>query len=148
MSIENNIDLYAEKVRNDGVGIDWFLQSLSNLTNSSASLEIGITLNVSGQTVSGQMIGGAKYFEMFAELFSDGWFDEDTKELMRESFAKNAEIYKQDKNQEKLPPTQYIHLKNARFHEKNGAIPDPDGKGFLWRGKINSISGFSLGKLT
>lgn len=144
MSEIKTIEDIDEKLRLDGVNVDWFLQNLSCLTNSS-ELEFGITLNVSGQTISGIMIGGKKYFEMFAELFSDEWPNNEKDEI-REIFLKNTEVYSLKDGEAKLPPAQYIHLKDATvFH---GDCKLPSEQGMLWRGKINAISGFHLGELT
>lgn len=51
----------------DAAPLDWFLQSLVNMANTD-SLQIGITLQVSGLLVSGVLVGGKAYFEGFAEL--------------------------------------------------------------------------------
>lgn len=144
MNEVNTIEEIEKKLRLDGVNIDWFLQNLSSLTNSS-DLEFGVTLNVSGQSISGIMISGKKYFEMFAELFSDEW-PNDEKEGIREIFLKNTEVYSLKEGEIKLPPAQYIHLKDATvFH---GDCKLPSEQGMLWRGKINAVSGFHLGELT
>lgn len=144
MSKENATEDVDTKLVQDGVSVDWFLQNLSNLTNSSG-LEFGITLNVSGQTISGTMIGGKKYFEVFADSFADAW-PHDDKDEIRDAFAKNSQIYSSKEGDEKLPPTQYVHLMDAKVF--NGNSTTPSNEGVLWRGKINAISGFSLGKLS
>lgn len=144
MSEDKTLGQNEKKLRQEGVNVDWFLQNLSCLTNSS-DLEFGVTLNVSGQTISGTMIGGKKYFEMFAELFSDER-PADEKDAIREVFVKNADVYTLKEGEKILPPTQYVHLKDARVFHGDTKLPNDDG--MLWRGKINAISGFHLGELT
>jgi len=141
---DNEID---SKLIYDGVSVDWFLQHLSELTNAS-DLELGITLQVSGQTITGTMIGGKKYFKLFAESFSDAWPFEDKKERkeIREAFEANGKIYEGKGDDEPRRSTQYIHLADARIFEGGRQVPHSEG--MLWRGKVNSVSGFSLGTLT
>jgi hypothetical protein len=124
--------------------VDWFLQILVSLANH-GSLEMSITLVLGGSVVSGTLISGKKYFDMFSSSFSAAWPGED-KEEIRQSFAKYGTIFDQEDEQEQMPQPQYIHLADARFPSPNGNMPT--NSGVLWRGRINAISGFSLGELT
>ncbi len=144
MENTENTNELDQQLSTDGVSVDWFLQNLSNLSNS-PGVEFGITLNVSGQTISGTVIGGKKYFKLFAENFSSAWPHEN-KDTIKKVFEENAEIYELKTDEELLPPTQYIHLMDARVYHQNGSTPSNEG--VLWRGKINSICGYSLGKLS
>ncbi len=128
-----------------GQSTDWYLQKLVFLAND-AGWEMGITLLVGGSIVSGILISGKKYFDTFADEFASAWPGED-KEEMRKAFASHGTIY--DANEESdqpLPPPQYIHLRSSRVHSPSGNIPSGDG--VLWRGKINAVSGFTLGALS
>jgi hypothetical protein len=127
-----------------GQGIDWYLQKLVSLANE-AGLEMGLTLLVGGNIVSGTLISGKKYFETFAAEFSAAWPGED-KETIRTSFASYTSIYDHAERQEEAPPPQYIHLQNTKFHSASGNIPSSGG--VLWRGRINAVSGFNLGSLS
>lgn len=143
---EKEVNEIDEKLAIDDTNVDWFLQSLVNMANN-RGIEMAITLNIAGGLVSGQLIGGKKYFEEFAEAFSQAWPGEG-KELIRASFAKTGEqVYGNDAQQvpTKNKP-QFIHLKNAQVWNPGGGKSPSEG-GVLWRGCINSISGFSLGKL-
>jgi len=129
----------------EGQSVDWYLQSLVSICNAS-DLEIGITLTVGGSIVSGLLIGGRKYFERFAKQFSEAWPGEG-KEAIRLALAKSASLYDKsaDDKQEPAAGVQYIHLADARvFHGQQSVA----STGVLWRGKINAVSGFSLGNLT
>lgn len=44
------------------------------------------------------------------------------------------------------PPPLYIHLRDAYFVTP-GSAPIPNNRGVLWRGTINSVSGWSMGVL-
>lgn len=131
----------------EGVSLDWYLQRLVALANETG-LEIGITLTVGGGVVSGTLISGKKYFEKFAKEFSAAWPGEGKQDI-ESSFSKFGAIYdKSESEQDKPanPSPQYIHLADARvFH---GREMLPSSVGVMWRGKINAISGFSLGSLS
>jgi hypothetical protein len=134
------------RLATDGQSVDWYLQSLVSTVNTLETLEIGITLVVGGSVVSGRLVSGKKYFETFAKEFSDPWPGE-TKEQIRAAFARHADIYKIDeKGQENPPPPQFIHLIDARCFYPGSELPNNGG--VLWRGKINAVSGFSLGALS
>lgn len=135
------------KLELDDNSVDWFLQNLVGIVNKS-TLEIGITLVVGGSIVSGRLVGGKKYFETFAREFSEAWNGE-SKESIYDAFAKHGERYVQDDDEEKQnsSPPQFIHLIDSRCFLP-GQQPLPTNKGVLWRGKINAVSGFSLGLLS
>jgi hypothetical protein len=123
---------------------DWFLQNLVNMANSNG-LNFGITLNVGGFLVSGQLVGGKEYFEGFGSDFASPFGDSEAAEDIRASFAQHGDIY--SSGDEAVPPPSYIHIKEAKFFNTNGN-PIPGNKGVWWRGRISQIDGFSLGSLS
>ena len=128
-----------------GQSVDWYLQELVGFANTSG-LEMGLTLNVGGSVVSGKLISGRKYFETFAEQFASAWpGDEESRANIYKSLAAHAEIYDSTETED-LPPPQYVHLADARVHSPTGSLPT--NSGVLWRGKVNAVSGFSLGSLS
>lgn len=134
-----------QRLEIDGVSVDWYLQRLVSMVNR-APIEMGISLVANGALVSGTLISGKQYFETFAREISQAWpGDDEAKESIRSAFASNAEMYEADTEEENLPLPQYIHLKNATVRTPNGPIPAQGG--MLWRGKLNAISGFSLGSI-
>ena len=135
------------KMAYDGQSIDWYLQNLVSAVNNS-NLEFGITLYVDGAILSGLLVSGRKYFETFANEFSDAYpGDTEGKENIRQAFASNASIYDREGSEDDRPPPQFIHLMNSRCFSPGGQ-PLPNNRGVLWRGKINAVSGFSLGSLS
>ena len=126
---------------------DWFLQTLVSMVNT-APVDFGITLQVGGFLVSGNLISGAKYFEAFGSEFSTGLKDPEVAETYRKMFAEGAKIYEPDvnKTEEDLPLSTFIHLKDTRFFNGSGA-PIPGNRGVWWRGRISEVSGFVLGTL-
>lgn len=131
---------------------DWFLQDLVDIVNTSnTGFSFGITLNVGGFLVSGQLIGGKEYFESFGSDFAGAFFttfpnNGEDAENIKASFARNGEIYSSNDEVE-VPPPNYIHLKDAKFHNTNGE-PIPSNRGVLWRGRLSGVDGFSLGSFT
>ncbi|MEA5477406.1 gas vesicle accessory protein GvpU [Pseudanabaena galeata UHCC 0370] len=126
---------------------DWFLQSLVNMANNQ-SLEISITLQVSGMLVSGDIVGGKTYFEGVGEEFSSTFVNHpETAESIKDSFSKMGERYVQTDETEVQPLPQFVHLKNARFFHTSGS-PIPSNRSVFWRGRISEVGGFFLGSLS
>jgi hypothetical protein len=140
--------------------IDWFLQDLVNMANK-WGLEIGITLNIGGSLISGIIISGDKYFKEFALLFRSGFSNpkfENVGEKLEAYIFEYSKIYafqeeteknekgKKESEDNKQKGPSFIHLSNARIYSHSGE-PIPKNNSVLWRGKISSVDGFSLGKL-
>lgn len=128
---------------------DWFLQTLVDMVNKSP-IDFGITLQVAGFLVSGNLINGAEYFKGFASDFTSAIpGDSEVVESIRKSYADLGEIYKTDEKEadkEDRPLPTFIHLKNARFFNTSGNAV-PANRGVWWRGRISEVSGFILGTL-
>ena len=133
---------------------DWFLQNLVSILDDAEHLEVPISLNVGGGIITGLAIGGAAYFKQFAKDYANAWrshISEEMRANLQESFAHFATIYDKPDTQgheaesPKHPP-RYVHLKDAQTVFGNVFIPNQGG-GVLWRGRIASVSGFSLGNL-
>ncbi|MFL5350766.1 MAG: gas vesicle accessory protein GvpU [Hyalangium sp.] len=144
-------DATIEREREWNARVDWFLQSLVEMVNSSA-MSFGVTLSVGGVLVSGELVGGQHYFEGFGAEFTQNFSDEKAAKGAKESFAKMGEIYRKGGNDATASGTgtasgpSYIHLRNARFFQANGT-PVPNNKGIWWRGKLSAVDGFTLGML-
>jgi hypothetical protein len=124
---------------------DWFLQILVNMANG--GLRVGLTVQVSGFLVSGELCGGRDYFDGMAEEFVGGIQGIDDPESIRNSFARlRDEYYPQVPVDKKADPS-FIHLKNARFFNTAGN-PIPGNGGVWWRGRISEVGGFILGLLS
>jgi hypothetical protein len=147
MTEQNQQELTAEqlKLTLDGNSVDWFLQRLVSIVNESG-VEFGITLVVSGSIVSGRLVSGKKYFETFAKEFSDP-MAEDSRASVYQAFAQYGEIYSSSEGEgSDTPPPQFIHLLDSRCYFPGNQLPS--NRGVAWRGKINAVSGFSLGQLS
>lgn len=125
---------------------DVFLQFLVNLVNNGGQLKsIGITLQMGGMLVSGEIVSGAEYFDRFAETFADSLADMDAtaRQSVRASLAELGDVFRLPQPAEPLP--NYLHLANALFFTADGT--PIAGQPTLWRGRSSAVDGFILGRL-
>jgi hypothetical protein len=132
--------------------VDCFLQSLVSIVNDE-SASIPISLSVGGLLISGDMIGGKTYFDEFARQFKDSFknINSETASTIEEAFKRLGDVYdpiqKESQGGAIISKPRLIHLKDAQIYP-SGANPAPSKKGVLWRGRLEAVDGFSLGKLS
>jgi hypothetical protein len=132
--------------------VDCFLQSLVSIVNDE-SASIPITLSVGSLLISGDMIGGRAYFDEFARQFKDGFknINSETASTIEEAFKRLGDVYdpiqKESQGGAIISKPHLIHIKDAQIYQ-SGAGPLPSKKGILWRGRLEAVDGFSLGKLS
>lgn len=138
-------DLFT-KAQWEGRTTDWLIQWFARFVTSSdgsVKFELPLTLTVGGNLVSGTLISEADYFEQLASDFS-GALPESVRETAKEmikSLQPPAVVDGEDKVHR-----QFVHMKNAQvFTNASGPITT---QGALWRGKVSSVEGFSLGSIT
>lgn len=128
---------------------DWFLQSLLNMVNGT-DMEIGVTLTVGGFLVSGTMMSGHKYFELFGRDFASGCLagaDAEVINSVASSFARHGTMYTEARaNETPLPEPGFVHLRDAKLWGLKGETL-PTDTGMLWRGRLSEVSGFVLGTI-
>lgn len=115
---------------------DPFLKTL-NATVNSFNYSFGVTLVVGGGVITGTLVSAKSFFDGFADSLSQAWPGGPNEEL-RGGFAQWGQPETADLNEG------FIHLKDARYIIGQGVVPSI-GSGMLWRGGIDSVSGFSLG---
>ncbi len=130
--------------------VDWFLQStIETVINS--GVDIGVTLTVGGAIVSGILISGRKYFEELGDALSAASQTEgDMQSVLGGAWKQYTAIYDRPEDAPEdwqAPPAGFIHLRNAKFHGP-GQPPIPTNQGVLWRGKLSSVDGFSIGNFS
>jgi hypothetical protein len=133
---------------------DWFLQSIIGLAD--LGLEIGITLTLSGSIMSGTLISGRTYFKEIAKKVkgADGGVTlggENILEDIANFWEGYSSLYDRpaDAGEDYVkPPAGYIHLRSAFSFSPSGDRLPSNGEGPLWRGRLASVSGFSLGSLS
>ncbi|WP_310707563.1 hypothetical protein, partial [Burkholderia multivorans] len=107
------------------------------------------TLFVGGLLVSGQLVGGKKFFEGFGAAFGGAFSKPETAAEIRQNFAKFGDMYVTEDGsyKEDMESPHYIHLQDARSFHPSGA-PIPGNGGVWWRGRIREVDGFNLGSLS
>lgn len=121
---------------------DYLLQELVVFAETGISLPV--TLTTAAGLVTGSVIGGAEYFDLLRESMLRA-FDEGSAQFVNKWIDSYKEIYATPRTEDSPSPT-YIHLKNSRVLLGDRFVPTSDG--VLWRGKIESIIGFSFGSLS
>lgn len=131
------------------VSVDWLLQDFIWMVNKSDKFGIGITLNVGGLLISGELVGGKKYFKGIGEDFSSR-LGKVVADKMRKSFedlGKKTYDDSEKKRRKDFKEPHFIHLRNARFYYP-GQQPIPKNQGVWWRGRLETVDAFCLGLLS
>ena len=122
---------------------------LVHVANTS-DVEMGITLHVHGQMITGRLISGATYWaESAADLRAGGQGPTELLEAMAESMEQVADeyrrMYAEDATDGDDPAmAAFLHLRNAHTLGPQGPTPTD---GAFWRGRLSSIDGFTFGEL-
>ena len=127
--------------------IDYTLQAFSYLANV-YGIGFPITLNIGGLVISGMIISRDEYMKGLTSSIREGiskWQDK-PKELLESKILEPMTQHKAVGGYT-VKKTKYIHLKNSRVFNTGGKPIPARGDGFLWRGRISSVDGFSFGML-
>jgi hypothetical protein len=131
---------------------DGLLHLVAAIANGS-DLELGLTLNVRGVTVTGTLCSVSTYLHGVATKISQesrddaGWFPEVLTDLAEQSkppWLARKEAGLPTDLDEVIQPSHLIHLRDARFYA--GGVLTPD-EGTFWRGRLDSVDGFVFGKM-
>lgn len=129
---------------------DWFLQSIIE-TVISQGVEIGVIVNTGGAIISGMLISGEKYFDELGNVMTAASeADGDIQAVLGQAWKGYKSIYQRPTDAEdewQQPQAHFIHLKNARYYAP-GQSPTPSSQGLLWRGKLSSVDGFTIGNFS
>lgn len=121
---------------------DWLLQDLVEWANAGASTPV--TLATGAGLVTGTVIGGEEFLDLYKELYAGRW-PEPHKESYFETVEKLKLRYNRDDEDNDFDPPIYIHMKDVKIF--NAGVFVPSSEGVLWRGKLDSIIGYSIGIL-
>lgn len=124
---------------NESTSKDSILEFVVEASNKHG-FSLDITLNLKGSLVTGTTISAKDYFETLSEKFEDG---KDVAQQLSDQLAKAGEAA--EENQGK--GASFIHLKNTRIY-CGDSKPTPSTGEILWRGKLDEIDGFFLGKIS
>jgi len=136
-------DIYT-KTKWEGRQTDWLVQWFASFVNDAeAGVSIPVTFTIGGNLVSGNLISEAAYFEHLASNFATA-LPEVAKDAGKELIMALQPKLTADEDDQLA--CQFAHMKNAQVF--TGASHPVPSTGTLWRGKISSIEGFSLGSLS
>ena len=123
---------------------DYFLDIIVSVVHTT-DIEIGITLNVNGLVVSGQLISVEIYFRELSEGMNLATTNTEAGNAVINAFKEAFRSLSDQaisSGQDRSPD--FIHLRNAIVYSSGNTempISLP-----LWRGKLSSVDGFSLGE--
>ena len=121
--------------------LDGFLYALAT-TVVENGFSFGITLNVKGTIISGDLITSNQYFKEISKETADV----ENGKLLGEVLSQINRIVEEATTEQQERSSKFIHLKNARFFSASNSIPS--NKGIYWRGRLSEIDGFTLGLLS
>lgn len=133
-------------------GTDWLLAWLLTYAEN-YGVEFQVTLHVRGLIITGVLISGHAYLAEMAKQFR-GLIQASPEgklsihALVADSLDQYKSIYRDPASEEPFELSQpgYVHLRRSRIIHDNGTMI-PSG-GALWRGKLNSVDGFTIGELS
>lgn len=122
---------------------DWFLCQLVRFAN--LGVGIGITLTVSGQTITGTLMSGAAYFKDLAvamkpplkAAFTVEVADQFARKLLGHAAAYEADVQGSEAG--------YLHLRNVKIVAPGQPYMPRDSH--WWRGRISEVDGFIVGEI-
>ncbi|MDN4072975.1 MULTISPECIES: gas vesicle accessory protein GvpU [Fictibacillus] len=104
---------------------------------------LDITLNVNGAVISGTTISAQEYLEALGEAFENG---NEVSQAISERLIQSSEAIEEG-NEDNLNDLHFIHLKNAQIYCGENKMASSKNK-VLWRGSLDQVNGFFLGKIT
>ncbi|MCP3032206.1 gas vesicle protein GvpU [Halobacillus sp. A1] len=117
---------------------DLLISFIKAANNHDFSLDI--TLNVNGALVTGTTISAEEYLDSLSQKFGDG---NEVSKALGENLSEASKSAKDASNGD----VSYIHLKNAQVYNGDEQPTPSDGK-FYWRGSLDKVDGFFLGKIS
>ncbi|UOQ44142.1 gas vesicle protein GvpU [Halobacillus salinarum] len=101
---------------------------------------LDITLNINGALISGTTISAQRYLESLSNVFEEG---NEVSQAIGEKLSASSQSAKENGED----TAAFIHLKNAQVYNGDSQ-PTPSDSEFHWRGKIEEVDGFFLGKIS
>lgn len=129
---------------------DGLLEIFVSLANKVEGFQISVTISVKGSLVSGLIIGHEEYKKLLIQSFrhSSGPFNigEVLADQLEKGFSQKVSS-SDDEGDDEDSEINFIHLRNAQIIAPSGEMI-PNGEGFLWRGRIDSIDGFTFSQIS
>ena len=110
---------------------------------------ISLTLSVNGLIISGQMISSKRYFDELSNFYNEKNLATEDPSLIEIGLPALQRVsqflQEKGKSREGQYNTKFIHLRVVMMYPSDLEYPFPTS---LWRGKLSSIDGFSIGRYT
>lgn len=131
-----------------GTSVDYHLQALVRMVdNATNEFSFGITVFTTAGILTGNLISKKKYFEKFGLAFQSGFEavfpDHDWQKIADDYAAMGTQGDDIPESEDFVVPSQFIHLDGAKLIAGDGSLTLKSG--ILWRGKLQSVTGFTLG---
>lgn len=117
---------------------DGLLELLVQAANQH-DFSLDITLNVNGAVITGTLISAKEYFTELSGMFEDG---DEVAQALSEQLEQAGQAAESDDRSE----ASFIHMKETKVY-CGDSKPTPSKGDILWRGKLNEVDGFFLGKI-
>jgi len=124
---------------------DQLLASFVRIANRSG-VELGITLWVRGTIVTGILVPMGKYLEEVAANFDPVEGAAPFADFFRR--LKEHSDEQQSRADDDGLPVAHIHLRDSRTYAPGADRPIPTRSGVPWRGRLDSVDGFTFGTLS
>jgi hypothetical protein len=124
---------------------DMLLCQMVGLANK-LDMRADITLSVQGTIISGQLVGMRRYLELMAEAAERGKGSASPTVAMAFREAAGRMPKGLPDSEATSPEPLYIHLEDAKILSPDASWI-PQGHGMLWRGLLDRVDGFALGRL-
>ncbi|WP_109507344.1 hypothetical protein [Nocardioides speluncae] len=118
------------------------LSALANLMQRHDGASLTVTLSVSGSLVTGDLVGRNTWLDQQHRQFAD--LDKAVGEIaaqLREGLRRPADGERDAEGE--VFVERYVHLVNARYVVGGSFVPAQGG--MFWRGRLQSVDGWSLG---
>ncbi|HEX8652100.1 MAG TPA: gas vesicle accessory protein GvpU [Pyrinomonadaceae bacterium] len=136
-------------VEKDLSNTDVMLRIFTYLANH-YGMSFSITLSVGGSLISGMIISRDEYMKSLTGSIRENIskLQDEVKEFLEVAIFEPLiqPIHYKDVAEE-IADIKYIHLNDAKVFNAGGKPIPARGGGFLWRGRISSVDGFSIGIL-
>jgi hypothetical protein len=136
---DDNLDLRGlspELIAEEVLVPDALLKELVMHAQGHPDARQGLVLDLHGVRISGLLVGRDVWMDLFAEQ-SPGLAG-----MLGEDFKFGTDM-STDRNQR----DEFIHMINARSVDGAGGIPSIGLDGVMWRGRLASVDGWSLGEI-
>lgn len=116
---------------------DYHLHVLSNFAQDNPGFSVSVTLDVQGVVISGELVGRNDWFDELDRRYGE------TAGAVTKALKELGQWEEDEDSDEPEREDYWIHIKDA--HRDSVTARPAEFDGMMWRGKIASIDGWSIG---